>query len=123
MIRSILAILAGNVGWTVLWLSSNALLKGIGLLRADATRRVDAPSTLLIMLVASVLFSIGAGYVTAAIAPGAGYWPVLVLCGIQLALGLFFQTQAWKLMPVWYHLSFLLLLAPATLLGAWLRLK
>ena len=70
------------------------------------------------MLVASVLFCIGAGYVTAAIAPGVGYWPVLVLCGIQLALGLIFQTQAWKRMPVWYHLSFLLLLAPATLLGA-----
>ena len=39
MIRSILAILAGNVGWTVLWLSSNALLKGVGMLPADATRR------------------------------------------------------------------------------------
>ena len=47
----------------------------------------------------------------------------MVLCGIQLALGLVFQAQAWKLIPVWYHLSFLLLLAPATLLGAWLRLK
>ncbi len=123
MIRIILAILAGNIGWTVLWLSSNAALKAGGLLPADATRRVDASSTLLIMLIVSVLLSIGAGYVTSAIAPAAGYWPAIVLCVIQLALGIFFQTQAWKLMPVWYHISFLLLLAPATLLGAWLRLK
>jgi hypothetical protein len=42
---------------------------------------------------------------------------------IQLGLGIFFQSQAWQLMPLWYHVPFLLLIVPATLLGARLRLR
>jgi len=123
MIRNILAVLAGNLGWTLLWLGCNAALKSAGLLPADATKRVESTTPLLILLVLSVVFSIAAGFVTSAVAGGTSYWPTIVLCGIQVALGIFFQSQAWNLMPVWYHLSFLFLLVPATLFGAWLRLK
>ena len=123
MIRNILAVIAGSAAWTVLWLGMNAALRSASLLPADATKRIDAAPPLLIMLVGSVVFSIVGGYVTAAIANGETYKPVLVLCALQLAMGIFFQAQAWRLMPLWYHLPFLLLLVPATLLGGWLRLK
>jgi len=122
MIRNILAVIAGNLGWTALWLGSNAFLKIKGLLPSDPTKRIDDGPALLILLASSIVFSIVAGYLAAAISTSA-YWPVLVLCVIQLAMGVFFQMQSWKLMPVWYHLSFLTLLAPATLWGAWLRLR
>ena len=123
MIRNILAVIAGSAAWTVLWLGMNAILRGASLLPADATKRIDTAPPLLVLLVGSVVFSIIAGYITAAVATGASYTPVLVLCALQLAMGIFFQAQAWQLMPVWYHLPFLFLLAPATLLGGWLRLK
>ena len=122
MIRNILAVIAGSAAWTVLWLGMNAALRSASLLPADATKRIEAAPPLLIMLVGSVVFSIIAGYVTAAVAVGGGYTPIYVLCALQLAMGIFFQAQAWQLMPLWYHVPFLLLLAPATLLGGWLRL-
>lgn len=85
--------------------------------------RIESAATLSLLLAGSVVFSIIAGFLAAAISAGQSYGPVLVLCGIQLAMGLFFQLQFWKLMPVWYHVPFLLLLVPATLFGAWLRLR
>ena len=90
---------------------------------ADPTQRVEASIPLLIMLLASAAFSVAAGWIATAIAPHAGYWPAIVLAVIQLGLGILFQLQAWQLMPVWYHAAFLLLLVPATLLGARLRLR
>jgi hypothetical protein len=123
MVRTILAVIAGSAAWTVLWLGMNAILRGASLLPADATKRIDTAPPLLILLVGSVIFSIIAGYITSAVASGGSYTPVLILCALQLAMGIFFQAQAWQLMPVWYHLPFLLLLVPATLLGGWLRLK
>ena len=123
MIRNILAVIAGSAAWTVLWLGFIAVLKSASLLPADATRRVEAAPSLMLLLAGSVVFSIIAGYFAAAITTSGTYTPVLVLCALQLALGIFFQAQSWKLMPIWYHLPFLLLLVPATLLGGWLRLK
>ncbi|MEO8427481.1 MAG: hypothetical protein ABI651_10250 [Verrucomicrobiota bacterium] len=123
MIRNILAVIAGNVGWTILWLSYNAILKMAGLIPSDTTNRFETPGPLLLLLVGSVVFSVLAGFITTVVARGQSYWPAIILCGVQLALGIFFQLQFWKLMPIWYHLSFLLLLAPATVLGAWIRLK
>jgi O-antigen/teichoic acid export membrane protein len=40
------------------------------------------------------------------------------LAAIQLAIGVAVQASFWDKMPVWYHLSFLALLAPGILLGA-----
>ena len=122
MIRYILAVIAGSLSWTVLWLSFMAVLKSAQQLPTEPTAPVDRTSTLLMLLVGSVIFSIVAGYVTALIAGGSTYLPIIFLCALQLTLGVFFQLQAWQLMPMWYHLAFLLLLTPATLIGGWLRL-
>ena len=123
MWRTVAGIIAGNLAWTVLWLALNVLLRKQGLLPADPSQRVEGGAGLMALLVASVLFSAAAGWITTSIAPGSGYAPALVLAVIQLGLGIFFQAQAWKLMPLWYHLPFLLLIVPATLLGAWIRLR
>ena len=121
MSKIILAVIAGTAVWTMLWFGMNAILRSASLLPADVTKRIEAATPLLVMLLGSVIFSIVAGYVAAAIG-GSGYTPVLVLCALQLALGIFFQAQAWQLLPLWYHVPFLALIVPATLLGGWLRL-
>lgn len=92
--------IAGNFIWTALWLGLNALLRMQGLLPADPTQRVEAPAPLGVMQVASVVFSIAAGWITTAIAGGNTYWAAIILAVIQLALGIFFQAQAWPLMPL-----------------------
>lgn len=123
MTKNILAVLAGIVAWTILWLGYNMILKMLGQLPTEPTTRVENPSTLLLMLIGSIVFSIVAGYVTAHVSAAAGYWPAVILGVTLLAMGIFFQTQSWQLLPIWFHFSFLLLLAPVTLFGAWLRLK
>ena len=123
MWRTVAAIIAGNLAWTVLWLGLNVLLRTRGLLPADPLQRVEDITGLMVLLAASVLFSAAAGWITTAIAREGGYAPAILLAVIQLALGIFFQAQAWQLMPIWYHLPFLLLIVPATLFGAWLRLR
>lgn len=122
MLRNIAAVIAGNLTWTALWLGLNAVLKMQALLPADADKPVDRAPALLLLLAGSVVFSFVAGYLAATIGEGS-YWPAVILAGIQLALGIFFQSQAWRLMPLWYHAVFLLLLVPATIAGAWLKLN
>lgn len=122
MIKNIVAVIAGNLTWTALWLGYNALLKSGGQLPSDANSRIEDGSTLSLLLVGSVVFSVIAGWLVATISARQSYGPVFALCGIQVALGIFFQIQFWKLMPVAYHLTFLFLLVPATLFGAWFRL-
>ena len=123
MFRIVGAVIAGNFIWTALWLGLNALLRTQGLLPADPVERVDRSSGLIALLVGSVVLSAAVGWITTLIAGGKSYAAAMILAVIHLALGIFFQAQAWHLMPLWYHLPFLLLIVPATLLGAWLRLR
>jgi hypothetical protein len=47
----------------------------------------------------------------------ASLWLGLILLGV----GMFVQAQYRYLMPLWYHLLFLLLLVPACMIGGQLR--
>ena len=123
MFRIVGALVAGNFIWTALWLGLNALLRTQGLLPADPAERVDQAAALIALLIGSVVLSAAVGWITTMIAGVNSYAPAMVLALIHFALGIFFQSQAWHLMPVWYHLPFLLFVIPATLLGAWFRLR
>lgn len=46
---------------------------------------------------------------------------VLMLVIVQLGLGIFAEVSYWNMTPVWYHLTFLVLVVPATVLGGMLR--
>jgi hypothetical protein len=123
MIRNILAVIAGSAVWTVLWLGYNALLKRSGLLPFDGTARFEAPLPLGLLLAGSIVFSVVAGYVTAMLArvSSTGSGAVWTLAVLQLAFGIFAEVQFWHLLPLWYHLLFLLALVPATVFGGQLR--
>ena len=123
MFRTVAAVIAGNFIWTALWLGLNALLRMQRLLPVDPAERVDQTSGLVALLVGSVVLSAAVGWITTQIAGGKSYTAAMILAVIHLALGIFFQAQAWHLMPIWYHVPFLLLIVPATLLGAWFRLR
>jgi hypothetical protein len=118
MIRSILAVLTGFVTWLVVATLGNflirALLPGYG--AAEPTM-----SFTLAMMVArlglGVVSSLGAGFACSAVARGNvaavyGFAAVLVLCFLPVHYNL------WQKFPLWYHLFFLVTLAPLVLLGA-----
>jgi hypothetical protein len=121
MLKNVLAVVTGFVVWSVGWLSYNAVLQKIGLLPADQTQPIQSVAALLLLLFGSVFLSLATGYITALIGQTASKSSILVLGFLLLAVGIFFQTQFWHLMPLWYHLCFLALLIPFCLIGASLR--
>lgn len=123
MLRSVLSIIAGASVWAVLWVLSNVGLANAAPEQIREGFPVDSPGVLLTLLLLSVMFSVIAGFITAAVADRKEISHVLALGALQLSLGIYFQTQAWDLMPLWYHLTFLALLIPGNVAGGWFRLS
>ena len=116
--KQILGVVIGFILWSVLWLSLNQLLLALGIMSPTVTEPLTNSTPLLVLLVGSVLISLTSGYVTARIAGSAWALPAVALGVLLLATGVFVQLKLWYLIPLWYHLAFLLLLIPMTLLGA-----
>jgi hypothetical protein len=123
MLKPALAVIAGFVLWSVLWVSYNITLRKFGLLPPEDTQPLSSVQSLGALLIGSILLSLLAGYLAAAIGAPASGVSVAVLGVLLLIVGVVFQVQYWRLMPLWYHASFLLLLVPMCLLGAWLRTR
>ena len=116
--RAILGVIAGYAVWTVIWLAGNNLIFAGAAETVAGGRMLESPGSLLGILVLSVVCSLAAGAVTAAIAkPKAGV-SVLVMAVLLLITGIAVQASVWSLMPVWYHLAFLVLIVPVCLVGA-----
>ena len=115
--RSIAALVSGYVLWTVLWLGGNAGLRAAGLLPGDLTQPVLAPMPLFALLVLSLVCSLSGGYVAGAVSRFSSIRTVALLGVLLFATGCFVQSTVWHLMPLWYHLLFLGMVIPMTLVG------
>ncbi len=118
MIRSTLAILAGFIAWSVLWLAGNVLLSSLfsGAFREDGS--TGHVGILIFLVLYSLVISIISGYITAQLANHHRLRHSLILGTILLVVGIFVQLQFWTVLPLWYHFSFLVLLVPGAYLGA-----
>lgn len=117
MFKNILSVVAGYVVWTVIFLGGAAAVRA---LRPDVHVNgftSDIP-TLVIYLIVSIAASLAAGFVTAKIAGGSKMLFAAILAVCLLATGIPVQLSAWNDLPVWYNLTFLILLVPVTMLGA-----
>lgn len=123
MLRSIASIVAGAVVWAVLWVGSSAGLATALPHIIQPGVRLENVSVLVLYIVLSVIFSIGAGYVTAMVAKRKEIAHTLALGLLQLALGIYFELSYWELLPVWYHLVFLVLLIPGNVSGGYIRMR
>lgn len=115
--KNFLYALAGFVLWTILWLGSNA-----GLAAALPDAFADDGSTantgvLLLILGSSVVFSMVSGWLAVRLAKGASTQPATILGVLLLLVGIAVQAGYWDVMPIWYHLIFLVLLFPAAVYG------
>ncbi|PBS12543.1 hypothetical protein CMZ82_09335 [Lysobacteraceae bacterium NML93-0792] len=120
MIRKILAVLAGFVIWSALWFAANAALAATGMLPQPGMAVTDG-DVLTLLLASSAVASLVAGFSTSWLSRTPGHKAAL-WCGLLLlAVGVAVQAQYWSLMPVWYHMAFLLLLVPMCLVGSRMR--
>ena len=114
MLRAVIGIIVGYTLWTAIWLGGNAVIFSD---IADSIRRGEPttrPGPYVGVLVLSVVCSLAAGASAGAIA---GRRAPVTLASLLLLTGVGVQIGAWNMMPTWYHLSFLALLMPVTLLG------
>jgi hypothetical protein len=115
--RTMAAIISGYVLWTALWLGGNAGLRAAGVLPGDVTQPVLAPMPLFGLLFLDLVCSLSGGCVAGAVARSPSLRTLALLGLLLFATGCFVQSAVWHLMPLWYHLAFLGILIPVTLLG------
>lgn len=129
--KIILGVVVGFIVWSVLWVGSDAVFSAIspdwGKTSADfqAAAENKTPFTLeswilIVLLVKSFIVSIISGYVTALIARE-NFKSTFGLGILLVIFGIFIQSAYWNYMPLWYHIPFLLLLIPMTILGGKLK--
>jgi len=128
MLRIILGVIAGFIVWSIVWVGMDALLSVLspdwfGKNLADFQNAVErhesfmTPASVSIYLIfQSVICSLLAGF-TAALIAKENRKSTLALGALLLITGIFVEAMHWNYLPVWYHVLFLLLLIPATVMG------
>jgi hypothetical protein len=119
MLRTLGSILAGLAAWAVIVTLLNFGLRAAlpGYPAAEATLQFTLAMKIG-RLTEAALTSVAVGAVVALIAPSKT-WAPWVVGLIVLAMFLPAHVQLWNRFPLWYHLAFLLPLAPLVSLGAW----
>ena len=118
MKRSILACLAGLLTWIVVVTVINRVL------RLSLPNYTAAEQTLqftLSMKWARLLMAIVTSVVTGAVTgwiARSSRWAPLIVGSVVLAMFVPVHIAIWSKFPVWYHLTFLLTIIPAVLVGA-----
>lgn len=132
MLRIILGVVAGFIAWSIIWVGSDQVLMSLspgwygdhqhGLQAAMVNQTsFTADSTILLLhLVRAAIISVMAGFLAAVISRENRRAP-LILGVLLLLFGIAVQAVAWSYLPIWYHLIFLGMLIPFTVLGG--RLK
>jgi hypothetical protein len=117
MLRGVLGVVAGFILWSVMWVSAGTALQAAAPASYPQAGPIhSAPAA--VLLVISIVCSLASGRAASIAARSGRGGAVWTLGALLLAVGIFVQSQLWDAMPMWYHLSFLALLVPATLLGA-----
>lgn len=118
MKRAIVAFLGGLVAWVVVVsLLNRGLRFGIEGYAAAEPKMAFTLGMQLSRLLIAAITSVVAGAVVGWIAPASRRVPWF-LGGLLVAAFIPVHVSLWSLFPVWYHLTFLLTLAPLIVLGS-----
>lgn len=121
MIRSVVAVIVGDLIWGFLWVSANSVVATSFPSSLSEGGRFEHMPTLLFFVFFSIALSILAGYLTALIAGRREIAHAIALGILQLAIGIMVTAQNYDLAPLWYHIVFLLLLIPGNISGGYFR--
>lgn len=117
MKSTIISVIAGYVVWTVLWLGGNALLFSAAAQRAAAGEAVTDVAMLLPILLWSVVCSLAAGFAVGRLDKSEARRSAIIAGSLLLLTGIGVQASVWTMMPLWYHLAFLVLIVPVLIMG------
>ncbi len=121
MLRIFLGVTVGFVVWSILWVGVDAILRAVWTSYDESVKAMTFSSSMLIVpLVLSAVVSIISGF-AAALISRENSKSSLILGILLLIVGIFVQISVWDKIPLWYHLTFLILLIPMTILGGKLR--
>ena len=123
MKRTVFAVIGGLVAWTLI---VSLINRGIRFALPGYTEAEPEMAFTLPMMVArlamAAVTSVATGAIIRAIGPASKPAPWIV--GLLIAaLFLPVHIQIWARLPVWYHLFFLITLAPLMVFGAWLHAR
>ncbi len=119
--RAIGAVIVGFIVWSVMHFGNMAAVGAVfpGVIGEDGSCFETVP--LAVTLAITFVQSIVAGFVCRLMARK-GKAP-LALAITLTVVGVAIEGAGWKLAPAWYHIAFLVMLTPMTLLGAKLAAK
>jgi hypothetical protein len=132
MVRIVLGVIVGFVAWSILWGGGDEVLarvfpdwygtQKLAFEKAAFNKTSFEASTgiLLFHLLRSVVTSLISGYLAAVVA-NENKRTTLALGLLLLVVGVIVQATVWNLLPIWYHLLFLVLLIPVTIAGGKLK--
>jgi hypothetical protein len=132
MVRIILGVIAGFVAWSIVWVGGESMLASVspgwlGQYSIDAQRSLadgsaftPDPMIAVIYLIRCIVTSVIGGYIAALVA-GEYKRSTMILGIILVFVGLVVEILAWSIAPAWYHILFIILLYPMTVLGGRLR--
>jgi hypothetical protein len=128
MLRIVLGVIAGFLAWVIAWVGSEKILSAIWPEGFGAHQRAfqaaienggqfTADTNLLLMhIVLGAIVSVMSGFLAALIAAEDTRAP-LILGVLLLAFGVLKSVLSWRYAPVWYHVTFTVLLIPMAFLG------
>lgn len=120
MKRSVLAFIAGLIAWiVVVSLVDRVLRLALAGYAAAEPTLTFTPAMMAARLGMAALTSLTAGAVIGAIARDSKRTP-WILGAVLLAIFIPTHVKLWSSLPLWYHLTFLVPLAPLIALGTWL---
>ena len=120
--RMILAVIAGFVAWTMIWLAANQIIRTVNPEAiAEDGRTVTSSGILVLLILVAAMACIVAGWLVAIVARDRGRRGAMILAGVLLVVGIAVQITFWDTSPLWYHLVFLGLLVPLTVAGGNLK--
>ncbi len=121
MLKISLGVVVGFIVWSILWVGFDAVLRTVWTSYDESAKAMKfSSSMLLVPLILSAVVSLISGYVAALVAKENTKSP-LVLGVLLLIVGIFVQIGVWDKIPLWYHLTFWILLIPMTILGGKLK--
>lgn len=120
MLRSVLAVLAGPIIYGFVCVPSNWLVVKMFPSQFDEQWQTRNTGLLVLLVSLTLVFAAASGFGSGWIAKNHIVWHAAFLCVVQLGIGIAVQRQYWDALPLWYHLSFFVLLVAGIVLGAWL---
>ena len=121
MLKLILGIIVGFIVWTLLWLGGGILNK---MIEPNNVPNPDlsniTTSYLMIKIALSIVCSLIAGFIAVLISKELKLTS-FILSILLLLVGIIVEVAIWNYVPLWYHILFLGLLIPTTILGGKLK--